>query len=126
VSYVLDGKNGEQLPDGSRVSRFRVTDADPPRCDPASEQVLITWLAGGHNGGSLQFGPDGFLYISTGDGAPPSPPDTRDTGQDISDLLSSILRIDVDREDKGKPYAVPPDNPFVSTPGARPEVWAYG
>src|SRR5262249_25200795 len=47
-------------------------------------------------------------------------------GQNLSDLLSSILRIDVDREEKGKPYAVPPDNPFLKTPGARPEIWAYG
>jgi putative heme-binding domain-containing protein len=127
VCYVLDSKNsGEQLADGSRVSRFRVTDTDPPRIDPKSEKVLITWLAGGHNGGCLQFGADGFLYISTGDGSNPNPPDALDTGQDISDLLSSILRIDVDHEDKGKAYAVPPDNPFVKTPGARPEIWAYG
>jgi uncharacterized repeat protein (TIGR03806 family) len=122
----LASKSGEQLPDGSRVSRFRVTDTDPPRCDPKSEKILITWLAGGHNGGDLHFGPDGYLYISTGDGTDPNPPDKFDTGQDISDLLSSILRIDVDRTDKGLAYAVPPDNPFIKTPGARPEVWAYG
>jgi putative heme-binding domain-containing protein len=127
VCYALHSKKpGEQLPDGSRVSRFRVTDTDPPRIDPKSEKVLITWLAGGHNGGDLHFGNDGFLYISTGDGANPNPPDALDTGQDISDLLSSILRIDVDHEDKDKAYAVPPDNPFVKTPNARPEVWAYG
>jgi putative heme-binding domain-containing protein len=127
VCYVLDSvKDGEQLPDGSRVSRFTVTDTDPPRVDPKSEKVLITWLAGGHNGGDLHFGPDGMLYISTGDGTDPNPPDKFLTGQDISDLLSSILRIDVDRADQGKPYAVPPDNPFVKTPNARPEVWAYG
>jgi uncharacterized repeat protein (TIGR03806 family) len=127
VCYILDSKtDGEQLPDGTRVSRFRVTDTDPPRIDPKSEKVIITWLAGGHNGCDMHFGNDGFLYISTGDGSNPNPPDARDTGQDVSDLLSSILRIDVDREEHGKPYAVPPDNPFVKTPGARPEVWAYG
>jgi putative heme-binding domain-containing protein len=127
VCYVFTSvKEGEQLPDGSRVSRFTVTDTDPPRVDPKSEKVLLTWLAGGHNGGDLHFGPDGFLYISTGDGTSPNPPDALDTGQDLSDLLSSILRIDVDREEKGKPYAVPPDNPFLKTPNARPEVWAYG
>jgi putative heme-binding domain-containing protein len=127
VCYVLNSKDpNEQLPDGSRVSRFTVTDTDPPRCDPKSEKVLITWLGGGHNGGCLQFGPDGYLYISTGDGADPNPPDRLDTGQDISDLLSSILRIDVDHSEDGKPYAVPADNPFVKTPGARPEIWAYG
>jgi putative heme-binding domain-containing protein len=127
VCYVLDSKtNGEQLPDGSRVSRFRVRDTDPPRVDPGSEKVLLTFLAGGHNGGDLHFGNDGYLYISTGDGANPNPPDARDTGQDLSDLLSSILRIDVDHEVNGKPYAVPADNPFLKTPGARPEIWAYG
>src|SRR5207248_1642952 len=109
ICYTLFGmKDGEQLPDGTRVSRFTVTDTDPPRCDPRSEKVLITWLAGGHNGGDLHFGRDGCLYISTGDGSSPNPPDARDTGQDISDLLSSILRIDVDRQDPGKAYAVPP------------------
>ncbi len=127
VCYVLDSKGpNEQLPDGTRVSRFRVTDADPPRLDPNSEKVLLTWLAGGHNGCDLHFGNDGFLYISTGDGTSPNPPDGLDTGQDLSDLLGAILRVDVDREDKGRPYAVPPDNPFVKTSGARPEIWAYG
>jgi putative heme-binding domain-containing protein len=126
VCYVLNSvKDGEQLPDGSRVSRFVIT-GDPPRVDPKSEKVLITWLAGGHNGGDLHFGKDGMLYISTGDGASPNPPDPLDTGQDISDLLSSVLRIDVDHEEHSRAYAVPPDNPFVKTPGARPEVWAYG
>jgi putative heme-binding domain-containing protein len=127
LCYTLFSKtDGEQLPDGTRVSRFTMTDTDPPRIDPKSEKVLLTFLAGGHNGGDLHFGPDGCLYISTGDGSSPNPPDVRDTGQDISDLLSSILRIDVDHEDPGKAYAVPADNPFVKTPGARSEVWAYG
>ena len=112
---------------GSRVSRFTVTQSDPPRIDPASEQVIITWFAGGHNGGCLKFGPDGYLYISTGDGGDPDPPDPFNTGQDINDLLSSILRIDVDHPSPdGKPYSIPPDNPFIHTTGARPEVWAYG
>jgi putative heme-binding domain-containing protein len=126
ICYVVDSKTGAQLPDGSRVSRFRVTDTDPPRCDPKSEQILITWQAGGHNGGDLHFGPDGYLYISTGDASDPTPPDHFDTGQDVSDLLSSILRIDVDHADPGNAYAVPADNPFVKMPGARPEIWAYG
>jgi putative heme-binding domain-containing protein len=127
ICYVVNSKKGgEQLPEGTRVSRFRVTETDPPRCDPKSEKVIITWLAGGHNGGDLHFGPDGFLYISTGDATSPNPPDGLDTGQDLSDLLSSILRIDVDREENGKAYAIPPDNPFIKTPGARPEIWSYG
>jgi len=73
-----------------------VTNTDPPRIDAASEEVVLTFPQGGHNGGDIHFGPDRMLYISTGDGASPNPPDALDTGQDISDLLSSVLRIDVD------------------------------
>jgi putative heme-binding domain-containing protein len=128
VLYTLLNKKSDQrnLEDGSRVSRFTVTKDDPPRIDPASEEIVLTFLQGGHNGGDVQFGPDGMLYISTGDGGDPNPPDPFNTGQDISDLLSSILRIDVDHKDEGKNYAVPKDNPFVGMKGARPEVWAYG
>lgn len=113
-------------PDGTRVSRFTVDRTDPPKVDPASEEIILTFLAGGHNGGCLQFGLDGFLYISTGDATSPTPPDSLGTGQDLGDLLGSILRIDVDRRDPGRAYRVPPDNPFVNHPGARPEIWAYG
>lgn len=116
------------LPDGTHVARFRMadTDTDPPTIDPASETTLVTWLSGGHNGCCLKFGPDGSLYISTGDAAPANPPDTLKTGQDISDLLSSILRVNVDHADDGKTYRIPADNPFVGLKGARGEVWAYG
>jgi putative heme-binding domain-containing protein len=113
------------MEDGTRVSRFQVR-GSPPRVDAASEQVLITWLAGGHNGGCLAFGPDGYLYISTGDGGPAFPPDPRKSGQDVSNLLAAVLRIDVDRPDGARPYSIPPDNPFVQLAGARGEIWAYG
>lgn len=130
ICYVVRGKKPGQISEGTRVSRFRVTDSEPPRCDPKSEKILLTWRGGGHNGGDLHFGNDGYLYISTGDATDPIPPDGLNTGQDISDLLGSILRIDVDKEDQqGNPkrnYAIPPDNPFLKTPKARPEVWAYG
>ena len=122
ICYVL--RPG--LPEGTRVSRFTVTQTDPPRVDPDSEVKLITWLSGGHNGGSLKFGPDGFLYISTGDAASPNPPDSLKTGQDNSDLLSSILRIDVDRQEEGRNYGVPEDNPFVGLNDTRPEIWSFG
>jgi putative heme-binding domain-containing protein len=125
ISYVIKGK-GAELPDGSRVSRFTMSKSDPPRIDPASEKILFTFLAGGHNGGCLAFGPDGYLYISTGDAASPNPPDPLNTGQDCSDLLSSVLRIDVDQEDSGKAYAIPKDNPFVGLTDVRPEIWAFG
>ena len=112
---------------GSFVSRFTLSAANPPTIDPASEQVILRWFSGGHNGCTLAFGPDGKLYISAGDSADPDPPDgKRRTGQDLSDFLASILRIDVDRADGTNAYSVPSDNPFVNTPGARPEVWAFG
>jgi putative heme-binding domain-containing protein len=127
ICYTLRSKNNiPNLKDGTRVSRFTVPNSEPPRIDPSSEEIILTFLQGGHNGGDLHFGPDGMLYISTGDAANPNPPDPFDTGQDISDLLSSILRIDVDHKDQGKNYAIPKDNPFIRMKGARPEVWAYG
>tara|TARA_R110002096_G_scaffold159011_12_gene324678 strand:+ start:5660 stop:7936 length:2277 start_codon:yes stop_codon:yes gene_type:complete len=114
-----------KLDDGTRISRFSVQPNDL-KLAPDSEEILLTWLSGGHNGGHLGFGPDGMLYILAGDGEVPSPPDPRDTGQDTSDLLSSVLRIDVDQRDPGLNYRIPPDNPFVSLDGTRPEIWAYG
>ncbi|MBL9134764.1 MAG: PQQ-dependent sugar dehydrogenase [Verrucomicrobiales bacterium] len=114
-------------PSGSRIVRYRFTSLDPPTVDPASENWLLQWPAGGHNGCTLAFGPDGLLYVSTGDGAGPDPPDgVYTTGQDLGDLLASILRIDVDRPDWGSGYSVPGDNPFLDRPGARPEIWAFG
>src|SRR5439155_10795522 len=86
----------------------------------------ITWLADGHNGCDLHFGNDGYLYFSTGDAESPNPPDPKRTGQDVSDLLSSILRIDVHHPEGGRLYSIPKDNPFVGVPGARGEIWCYG
>ena len=111
---------------GTRIIRFQVTTDPVPRLDLATGRVIITWLQGGHNGGNLRFGPDGLLYFGAGDAGPAEPPDPFVTGQDISDLLASIMRIDVDRTDPGLAYAIPRDNPFVGVPQARGEVWAYG
>jgi putative heme-binding domain-containing protein len=122
LSYAYGGG----VEDGTKLSRFKLTQQEPPVLDPKSEAVLLTWRSGGHNGASLQFGLDGMLYISTGDSEVPSPPDPLNTGQDISDLLSSILRIDVDHEENGKAYAIPKDNPFLKTSNAMPEIWAFG
>ena len=91
-----------------------------------SEQIVLTWLGGGHNGCDMHFGNDGFLYISTGDGANPNPPDRFDFGQDLGSFNSKILRIDVDKSENGKNYAIPKDNPFVGKAGAYPYVWSYG
>lgn len=122
VCYV----EGSDKPDGTFVSQFEMTDSNPPTLDPASERVLIRWWSGGHNGCCLKFGLDGFLYISTGDGGAPSPPDPLLAGQDVSNLLSNILRIDVDHQEGDKAYRVPPDNPFVGMDNVRPEIWAFG
>ncbi|MCA1964989.1 MAG: PQQ-dependent sugar dehydrogenase, partial [Prosthecobacter sp.] len=116
----------EKLEDGSRLSRFKLAQMEPPVLDPGSETVVLTWLSGGHNGACIHFGPDGMLYLSTGDGTAPSPPDSLNTGQGVNDLLSCVLRVDVDRAEAGRPYGIPADNPFVGTPGARPEIWAFG
>src|SRR5262245_22688725 len=122
VTYILDPDKDQ--PDGSRLARFKVKKTDPPEADLSSEKVLLTWPSGGHNGGCLRFRPDGSPYLVTGDGSGIA--DSLQTGQDVSDQLASMLRIDVDRHDPGKAYRVPPDNPFVELKGARPEIWAYG
>ena len=111
-------------PDGSRVSRYLASKSDPSRIDPKTEKVILEWPSGGHNGGCLRFGPDGFLYLSTGDGSGIA--DQLQTGQDVSDLLGSILRLDVDHPGENAPYSIPKDNPFVGTEGARPEIYSYG
>ena len=122
VTYVLDPVKSQ--PRGTRVSRFKVTKRNPPRADLSSEQIIIEWPSGGHNGGCIRFGPDGFLYIVTGDGSGIA--DGRQTGQDISDLLGAILRIDVDKKSGKQNYVSPKSNPFVKTKGARPEIYSYG
>lgn len=115
-----------EAPHTSVVSRFRVSD-DPNHADPASEEEILRikqpyW---NHNGGTIVFGPDGYLYIVLGDGG--SRADPQGNGQNLKTLLGSVLRIDVDRKENGLNYAIPADNPFVgTTDGARPEIWAYG
>ncbi len=128
VCYIVNYKDSTrgQHPNGSRVSRFTVSNTNPPVAMPESEKLMFSWLQGGHNGGCLKFGLDGFLYISTGDGGFAFPPDPRLAGQDVSYVLSAILRIDVDHLQGEQAYTIPADNPFVSLKGARGEIWAYG
>jgi glucose/arabinose dehydrogenase len=97
--------------------------SDPNRADPESASVLlrVSQPFSNHNGGQLQFGPDGYLYIGMGDGGGGGDPGNR--AQNLGTHLGKLLRIDVDAE---APYAVPGDNPFVGSPLARPEIWAYG
>ncbi len=108
----------------NRISRFTVERQVPYRCDPKSEQTIIEWRSAGHDGGGIVFGHDGMLYITTGDGTSDS--DAWVTGQDLSDLLGGVLRIDVEHPEGTRPYSVPKDNPFVGLKDARPEIWAYG
>lgn len=110
-------------PKGSRVSRFTVK-GEPPAIDRASEKVIFEWPNGGHNGGCLKFGPDGCLYLATGDGSGIA--DEFNIGQDLGSYFAKLLRFDVDNAPEGKGYAIPKDNPFVDTKGARPEIYAYG
>jgi glucose/arabinose dehydrogenase len=108
------------------VSRFKVSKDDPNKADPNSEEELLRipqpyW---NHNGGTLKFGPDGYLYIGLGDGGAGNDPHGH--GQNLKTWLGSILRIDVDNQDDGKKYAIPKDNPFVGRDDALPEIYAYG
>ena len=104
------------------LSRFQM-DRAGRRIDPRSEQVLLQVRQpyGNHNGGHIAFGPDGYLYVTLGDGGAANDP--HGNGQDLGTLLGTILRIDVDRP---KGYSIPADNPFVGRAGARGEIWAWG
>lgn len=115
----------------SVVSRFKVSEKDPNLADPASEQVIYR---GGqpfsnHNGGTITFGNDGYLYIAYGDGG--AFYDPFNNAQNLATDLGSILRIDVDNPTGDKPYGIPADNPFIGKKTAdgkecMPEIYAYG
>ncbi len=107
----------------SVISRYTVSADDPDRADATSAAPLlyVEQPYANHNGGHMAFGPDGYLYISLGDGG--SGGDPQGNGQNLSTLLGKMLRIDVD---VSSGYAIPADNPFVEREGARPEVWAWG
>jgi glucose/arabinose dehydrogenase len=77
-----------------------------------------------HSGGCIGFGPDGYLYIAMGDTGPQQDPQGH--GQDLTTHLAKVLRIDVDRSDSGRAYAIPMDNPFLGQPDVLPEIWALG
>jgi uncharacterized protein (TIGR03437 family) len=105
------------------LSLFRVS-GNPELADPTSEVILLTipQPAANHNGGQIRFGPDGYLYVGMGDGGGSGDP--QNLAQNLGSLLGKMLRIDV--ESQPGQVRIPPDNPFVHTPGARPEIWAYG
>jgi glucose/arabinose dehydrogenase len=108
------------------ISRFKVSKDDPNKADPASEEEIwrLTHPFWNHKGGTIVFGPDGYLYIGLGDGGAANDP--HGNGQNLKTQLGSILRIDVDNKDDGKAYAIPKDNPFVGKGDAAPEIYAYG
>ncbi|XP_062863308.1 HHIP-like protein 1 [Trichomycterus rosablanca] len=112
-----------------RISEFHISAADMNVVDHNSERVIleIDEPASNHNGGQLLFADDGYLYIFTGDGGMAGDPFGKyGNAQNKSALLGKVLRIDVDNNDKGPLYKIPPDNPFVHERNARPEVFAYG
>ena len=108
----------------SVLSRYRVSSASTDLADASSEQVLFTQQQpfSNHNGGQIQFGPDGYLYYGLGDGG--SAGDPQGNGQNRRTFLAKMLRVDV--ESDLTQYTVPSSNPFVSDPSTLPEIWALG
>ncbi len=120
------GRNRRPRPASNVIAKYQVSDADPNRADATSEQVILTQSQpySNHNGGMIEFGPDGYLYVTFGDGG--SANDPQGNAQNLTNMLGSIIRIDVDQKSDGKNYAIPDDNPFVDVPDAAPELWAIG
>lgn len=115
-------RDGQQV-----VASFRMDATDPDRALPESQVTLLRMADrfGNHNGGGLAFGPDGYLYIATGDGGGGGDP--LGSGRRLDTLLAKVLRIDVDDADPdGAGYAIPADNPFVDVDGGLPEIWHTG
>jgi glucose/arabinose dehydrogenase len=105
------------------IARYQVSADNPEVADPNSAKILLTidQPYANHNGGQVEFGPDGYLYIGMGDGGAANDPENR--GQSLNTLLGKILRIEVDT---GDPYGIPETNPFVNQSEASPEIWSYG
>ena len=116
VNYVVKGP----------VSRIAELTLDPAAWTMKSERILLTVEQPyvNHKAGQVAFGPDGFLYIGWGDGG--SGGDPHGHGQDLTTMLGSMLRIDVDRRDGNRAYGIPADNPFLGQKDVPPETWAYG
>ena len=110
----------------SVVARYTISADNPNKVDPNSAKTImeIDQPFQNHNGGVIEFGPDGYLYIALGDGGFRNDPTA--SGQDLTSLLGTILRIDVDASAGTHAYGIPSDNPFVNHAGAKPEIFAFG
>lgn len=108
------------------VTRFRVSKTDPNLADPDSAEEIIRFEKPywNHDGGTLAFGPDGYLYIAHGDGGAGNDP--HENGQNLKTLLGKVLRLDVDHASQDKKYSIPKDNPYVGRKDAAPEIFASG
>jgi putative heme-binding domain-containing protein len=114
-----DGKIATVLDERRAAADLRRDSGQPPR-----RVLKIVSVTQDHSGGCIEFGPDGFLYLAMGDTGPQNDPQGH--GQNLQTLLGKIIRIDVDKQDAGLPYAIPSDNPFRGHADARAEIWALG
>jgi len=125
-NYAVTGRFYVYYVDGGGMTHLSRFQRDPGNANlalPSSEVSVLTWQRpfGNHDGGWIGFGPDNMLYVASGDGG--SSGDPQGNGQKLSTLMGKLLRLDVIG---ASTYAIPPDNPFVGTAGARGEIWAYG
>ncbi|WP_170152874.1 PQQ-dependent sugar dehydrogenase [Ulvibacter antarcticus] len=124
-NYITNGYffvNYSDLNGHNQISRYSVDPVNPNLANPNSELplLLIEQPGNAHNGGSLAFGPDDYLYISSGDGG------SSFNAQKLDILLGKLLRIDIDNPSGGKNYGIPSDNPFAGSTTSKEEIWAYG
>ncbi len=135
IAFHPDHKNNRKFyvfytssvePQTSYISEFQTLADNPNKADLKSERVVwkLKQPFWNHNGGTIEFGPDGYLYAAVGDGG--SGDDPFDNGQNLANTFGTIIRIDVNSKAAGKEYGIPADNPFVNTQGAAPEIYAYG
>lgn len=115
--------NYTDLDGNTVIERYEVSESNPDIADDQSGMLILEFDQpfDNHNGGDIKFGPDGYLYIGTGDGGDGGDP--QDNAQDLSTLLGKMLRIDVDG---GSPYVIPDDNPYTENGEAMDEIWASG